>query len=322
MFEIEPAKLEDLTAFKFGNAANQEAGTGCTVIVALDGATAGVDVRGAAPATRETDLLKPDNTVQQIHAVVLSGGSAFGLAAATGGMEGLEEQGAGFELIGFRVPIVCGASVFDLLVGDGSVRPDAEMGKAALAAALAGEPFEHGNVGAGTGCTVSKLLGLENLVKSGLGIAAYRFGELIVGAVVAVNACGCVVDCDGTFIGSPVVDGERLSGIKAVIAAANAAAAQAPAEAPTNTTVGCIVTNAKLTKAQASRVATTTHDAYARAIVPVHTSNDGDAIFCMASGEVEADGDLVAALACEAMQSAIIDSVKSARSAYGIRAWQ
>ncbi|MCR5845162.1 MAG: P1 family peptidase [bacterium] len=322
MFDIEPAKLEDLAAFKFGNASNSEAGTGCTVILALDGATAGVDVRGAAPATRETDLLRPENTVQQIHAVVLSGGSAFGLAAATGVMEALEAEGIGFELIGFKVPIVCGASVFDLLVGDGSVRPDAAMGKVAVAAALAGEPFKHGNVGAGAGCTVSKLLGLEGLVKSGLGIAAYRFGDLIVGAIVAANACGCVVDRNGSFIASPTVNGERLTGMMAVAAAAQAAQSQQPSDAPTNTTIGCVVTNAKLSKPQASRVATTTHDAYARAIVPVHTSNDGDAIFCMASGEVEADSDLVAALACEAMQDAIIDSVKSAESAYGIPAWK
>lgn len=319
MAAFTPAEITDLKAFSIGNAQNTEAATGCTVILSLDGAVCGVDVRGGGPATRETDLLKPENTVEAVHAVVLSGGSAFGLAASTGVMEELEAQGVGFELLGMHVPIVCGACLFDLPVGRSDVRPDAAMGKAAVQAALAGETLTQGNVGAGCGCTVSKLRGMEHAWKSGLGYAAYRFGDIIVGAVVAVNACGNVNDRSGATIAGPTDEqGAMESGVESFKRATEEQLIQDQNAPCTNTTIGCIITNASITKAQAQKVASITHDAYARTISPVHTSNDGDTIFCMASKEVEAPYDLVAVMATEAMHDAIINGVTHAAPAYGL----
>ncbi len=319
MATFTPAEITDLDAFKIGNAQNTEAATGCTVILSLDGAVCGVDVRGGGPATRETDLLKPENMVEAIHAVVLSGGSAFGLAASTGVMEELEAHNIGFELLGMHVPIVCGACLFDLPVGISTIRPDAAMGKAAVQAALAEEPLEQGNIGAGTGCSVSKLRGMEHAWKSGLGYAAYRFEDVIVGAVVAVNACGNINDRSGATIAGPADTDHGLeNGIESFKRSVEEQMAQDQTAPCTNTTIGCIITNARITKAQAQKVASTTHDAYARCISPVHTSNDGDTIFCMSSAQVEAPYDLVAVMATEAMQDAIINGVTNAKPAYGL----
>lgn len=329
---LQPASLDELTAFRFGHAQDDQAGTGCTVIIAPEGAVASVDVRGGGPATRETDLLAPENMIQAIHAVTLSGGSAFGLSASTGVMLALEERGIGFELLGMRVPIVCGACLFDLAVGDGSVRPDAAMGKAAVEAAFAAQsssnrsgaaPIAMGNYGAGSGCSVAKMLGAEGAMKSGFGWAAYRHGDVVVGALVAVNALGCIYDRDGSLLagvrapsGSGASTPTMIDGVEAFL--------QGASDAPAlNTTIGCVVTNAALTKAQAKKVASIAHDAYARVISPVHTSNDGDAIFCMAAGTkdqpaVAASMDTVAVVAVEAMQDAIINGVRAAKSAFGL----
>ena len=324
--QLKSVGLEALPAFSFGNAQDESAGTGCTVIAALEGAVGGVDVRGGGPATRETDLLKPENMVQKVNAVVLSGGSAFGLAAATGVMEGLEARGIGFKVGPACVPIVVGADLFDLLIGSGTVRPDAAMGARALEAALAGEPFLQGNYGAGTGATVGKMsLAAGMPMKAGLGHAAVQLGSLVVGAVVAVNAAGCVTDGAGTTLaGVRAPDGTVLSGVDAFLAEKAVQMANAP-DAPweadgvvTNTTIGCVVTNAVLTKAQATKVASVTHDAYARTIYPVHTQGDGDAIFCLASGPVKAEQDLVSVMAVEAMQQAVVNAVVHAKSAYGL----
>ena len=319
MATFTPAKITDLNAFAIGNAQDFEAATGCTVILSLKGAVCGVDVRGGGPATRETDLLKPENMVEAVHAVVLSGGSAFGLAASTGVMEELEVQGVGFELLGMHVPIVCVACLFDLPVGKSTVRPDAAMGKEAVKAALSGQELLQGNIGAGCGCTVSKLRGIEHVWKSGLGYAAYCFGDVYVGAVVAVNACGNVNDRTGTTIAGPKdSNGIIETGVESFKKATEEQLIQAQNAPCTNTTIGCVITNARITKAQAQKVASTTHDAYARTISPVHTSNDGDTIFCMASAEVEAPYDLVAVMATEAMQDAIINGVTHAAPAYGL----
>ena len=282
------------------HATNAAAGTGCTVIVCPGGATGGVDVRGGAPATRETDLLRPEETVEVLHAVVLSGGSAFGLAASCGVAEELERRGLGLDVGVARVPIVSGACLFDL----------------ACAAALDGEsaPLPRGNVGAGTGCTVGKLAGPERAMKSGLGEDVERAGELICGAVAAVNACGDVRDPD---------TGEKIAG---VLDAAGSLAdttevllggyAKMPL-ARTNTTISCVVTNARLTKAQATKVAQMAADAYAHAICPTHTTNDGDTVFVMATGAVDAPVDVVGALATRALGRAIADGARNATSAYG-----
>ncbi|WP_139653377.1 P1 family peptidase [Raoultibacter phocaeensis] len=318
---FEQARLEDLTAFRFGHAHNAQAATGCTIIIAPQGAACGVDVRGGGPATRETDLLKPENMIEAVHAVVLSGGSAFGLEASSGVMDALAERGIGFAVECARVPIVVGACLFDLLVGE-QAHPDKAMGRAAVEAAFAGEPLSQGNVGAGTGATVGKLLGGERAMKSGFGYHVMRFGELVVGALVAVNALGNVRDEDGTWIaGCRADDGSVMDGGVAFEVAARAMTAQtaaASAEQPCpNTTIGVVVTNARLSKAQATKVSSTCHDAYARAIKPVHTSNDGDTVFSFASGEIEAPADLVAAMGTEAMQQAIYAAVSSAEPAYG-----
>lgn len=295
----------------------EAAGTGCTVIVCPEGCTGGVDVRGGAPATRETDLLRPEETVDVLHAVVLSGGSAYGLAASCGVAEELERRGYGLDVGVARVPIVSGACLFDLACGDAHVRPGVEEGRAACAAAFerAGEPLERGCVGAGCGCTVGKLAGPGRAMKSGLGEDVERAGELVCGAVSAVNACGDVVDPE---------TGERVAGMRTEDGSALASSvevllggfARMPLER-TNTTISCVVTNARLTKAQATKVAQMAADAYAHAISPTHTTNDGDTVFVMATGAVEAPVDVVGALAVRTLGRAIVDGARQATSAYG-----
>lgn len=323
-----PATKADLPAFGIGSAELASRGTGCTFVVAPEGAVCGVDVRGAAPATRETDLLRPENTVQQVQGVMLAGGSAFGLEAACGAMDELAARGTGFHLMDACVPIVPGACLFDLPVGQFAY-PRKEQGAEACVNALenlaSGEEPQQGNIGAGTGATVAKMLGPAHAVKSGLGWHAVAMGPVVVGALVAVNAAGCVYAPDGALLaGMRMDDDTMLDAASALPLAAQAAAdeaAGAAEEGPcANTTIGVVLTNAQLTKPQAHRLAVTTHDAYARSIKPVHTSHDGDCIFAMASGEVSADPDLLAMMACEAMQQAIANAITHATAAYGFAA--
>lgn len=322
---FQEASLADLPAFLCGHAQNEEAATGCTVVIAPEGATCGVDVRGGGPATRETDLLKPENMIEAVHAVVLSGGSAFGLAASTGVMEELAERGVGFPLEDARVPIVVGACLFDLLVGQ-NAHPDAAMGQAAARAAFerdATEPLAEGNVGAGCGASVGKLLGGDRAMKSGFGICGLTLGGVVAVALVAVNALGTVCNAEGTWIAGCRDEQDRvMAPLDAFVAMVQAAHPHdTPAAGPcANTTIGVVLTNARLTKAQATKVSSTVHDAYARAIKPVHTSNDGDTVFTFASGEVEVPPDFVAVLATEAMQGAIERAVLTAHGAYGLPA--
>ena len=311
-------KITDIKGFQVGQAENQKAGTGCTVILCRDGAVAGVDVRGGGPATRETDLLHPINMVQKIHAVMLSGGSAYGLDAASGAMQYLEEHGAGFDMQVAKVPIVCGASLFDLSVGDAHVRPDKEMGYAACVDAENDTVLE-GNHGAGTGASVGKLLGFEHAMKSGIGTSGIQVGDLQVAAIVAVNACGNVVDYETNELLAGVYDSHSGSVLKAqdVLFQQMDALRKLPEG---NTTIGCIVTNAKLDKAQCTKIAGIAHNGYARAIHPVHTMSDGDSIFVLSSGEVEVMADAVGMLATEMMAKAIKRAVLHAESAYGLPA--
>lgn len=315
---FQPATLADLPAFRCGHAQDVAAGTGCTVVVAPEGAVCGVDVRGGGPATRETDLLKPENMIEAVHAVVLAGGSAFGLAASEGVMDELASRGIGFPVGGARVPIVVGACLFDLLVGE-NAHPDAAMGREACAKAFAREPGEalaEGNVGAGCGATVGKLLGGERAMKAGFGMCGLRAGDVAAVALVAVNALGNVRDEAGTWIaGCRDDEGRVMDPLAAFAELADAAAGPCA-----NTTIGVVLTNARLTKAQATKASSVVHDAYARAIKPVHTSNDGDTVFTFASGEVAADYDLVAVLATEAMQAALVRAATQAESAYGLPA--
>ena len=309
-----------------------EGGTGCTVIICPKGATGGVDVRGGSPATRETDLLRPEETVQILNAVVLSGGSAYGLAASCGVAEELERQGIGLDVGMGVVPIVSSACLFDLPLGDFNVRPGIAEGAAATRLALSsrGVPLERGNVGAGTGATVGKMAGIERVMKSGLGEAVQTSGDLVCGAVSAVNALGNVVDPDtlepiaGTLSedGTHVVDETELileANEKSVFAKTSDEN-DAASRARTNTTISCVVTNARLTKPQACKVAQMSADAYAHAIRPTHTTSDGDSVFVMATGEVEAAPDVVGVLATRALELAIADAARSAKGAYGLKA--
>ncbi len=316
----EIASITQIPGIVAGHATNAEAGTGCTVIVCPAGATGAVDVRGGAPATRETDLLRPEETVQVLHAVVLSGGSAFGLAAAGGVADELERRGIGLDVMVAKVPIVSGACVFDLACGSASVRPDAAMGEAAVRAAFAhaGTPLARGNVGAGAGCTVGKVAGPARAMKSGLGACVRQgTGTLVCGAVAAVNAVGNVVDPQ---TGQPVAGVLSADGTRIITVEEAFAEAAAAMPLRTNTTVSCVVTNARLSKAQATKVAQMSADAYAHAIRPTHTTNDGDAIFVMATGEVEAEVDAVGMLATAALEGAIVDAARSAEGAFGLKA--
>ena len=296
-----------------------DAATGCTVIVCPAGATGGVDVRGGAPATRETDLLRPEEMVQVLHAVVLSGGSAYGLSASCGVAEELERRGIGLGVGVGVVPIVSGACLFDLAVGDPSNRPTSVDGIEATMEALdnPGRLLELGNVGAGTGCSVGKLAGPARAMKTGLGEAVLQAGSLVCGAVAAVNAVGNVVDpATGGFVAGVLSpDGTHVISVEEAFAEATAAM-----PLRTNTTISCVVTNARLTKAQATKVAQMSADAYAHAIRPTHTTNDGDSIFVMATGEVEAEVDAVGMLATAALEGAIIDAALSATGAHGLKA--
>lgn len=442
--------ISDIKGFRLGNAENRDGGTGCTVIISECGATAGVDVRGGSPATRETDLLRSENTVDKIHAVVLSGGSAYGLEASSGVMRELEDMNIGYPFGGVHVPVVCQASLFDLNVGDSKVRPDRSMGMRAVHNAYNGGTFQHGNFGAGTGASVGKYYGMNRAMKSGLGTFACSDGNIQVGAITAVNAFADVYDGNNNLIaGLLSADRKRIEGtirpLKNNVSAtsenaesfrlnqifkrktkiiekgtsdsvSNAAPApetvmecapEATSEAvpesileqnyletqvvkpddatsswgqsmnppmdraestesaeetftetadtteqeeeysidaaePTeeaqidesredssdgmgyditfNTTISCLITNAKLTKAQCNKLATILHDGYARAIKPVHSTVDGDAIFVMTTGEKEVNFDAFAALATDIMQFSIIDGVVAAQSAYGLPA--
>lgn len=389
--------ITDIKGFKLGNAENTDAATGCTVIVAEKGATAGVDVRGGGPATRETDLLRSENTIDKIHAVVISGGSAYGLEAGSGVMRELENMKIGHRISNCIVPIVCQASLFDLNVGQPDVRPDRTMGVKAVHNAFCGGEFHHGNYGAGTGASVGKFYGMNRAMKTGLGTFACSDGEIEVGAITAVNAFADVYDGRNHVIaGLLSADGKRIDGtirpLKNCVAAESSynmkskmepffnkhkeetasesepteAVRVEPAPAETvepaepknvpevldapetaeviqepvpeevpavneesedmgygitfNTTISCLITNAKLTKAQCNKLASILHDGYARAIKPVHSTMDGDTIFVMTTGEKDVNFDAFAAMATDIVQYSVIDGAISAESAYGLPA--
>ena len=422
--------ISDIEGFRLGNAENKEKGTGCTVIVCEDGAVGGVDVRGGGPATRETDLLRSENTVNAVNAVVLSGGSAFGLEAASGVMRELADRKIGFDVgEGIVVPIVCGASLFDLAVGDHNAFPDVGMGMQAVRNAYVEGGFSRGNHGAGTGATVGKILGHDRAMKTGLGTFACGDGFIEVGAIAAVNAVGDVYNGAGNIIaGLRSEDGESIYGtiktLKSMVhentvtvdesttfidraevdqaisfsdteaaedidtaednvvsfadledeakaadevqvyeaedaaettdveaAAEELAESEPESESETdaepdeqqdtaeeeepkreltseemgydiafNTTISCLITNADLTKSQANKLASILHDAYARAIKPVHGTLDGDTVFVLASGKQKVNFDAFAALATDVMQYAIIDGAMSAEGEYGLPA--
>lgn len=315
---MEKIEITEIEGVKIGHAQNIEGATGCTVILCENGGIAGVDVRGGAPASRETELLKSENTVEKVHGILLSGGSAYGLDAAAGMMQYLEEKGKGFHVKVGVVPIVCGAALFDLIVGDSKCRPDKEMG---YEACLNSEKKEvgEGNIGAGTGASIGKITGVERAMKGGVGIYAIQLGKLKVGAIVAVNALGDIVDVDTNKIIAGLLNKEK-NGL------ANTEEEMYSQYENTeknifsgNTTIGCIITNAKLTKSQMNKLASISHNAYAKAISPVHTTVDGDTIFTLTTGEVNTMPDVVGALATRVMGKAINRAVLKAKSAYNLK---
>lgn len=324
---LTPIPIHEVAGFSFGHWTDLSAATGCTAVVCPTGAVGGVDVRGGAPASRETDLLRPEETVDAVHAVMLSGGSMYGLEAASGAARELERRGIGLPVGPALAPIVCSACLFDLLIGSADVRPDVDAGAAAVATALdgSGTPLAEGSVGAGTGATVGKLLGPERAMKGGLGARAFALGSLQVGAIAAVNACGNVVDpvtqrpiagVRGGEDGIQILDMEE-----AMLAMAGQVAMPLDQQPRSNTTISCIVTNAKLTKAQATKVAQMAADAYAHAIRPTHTTNDGDTVFALASGEGgEWPLDLIGLVATRALEAAIAAGCREAIPLCGIPA--
>lgn len=307
-----PGALTDVAPLKVGHFTDSRRPTGCSIVLCEAGATCGVDVRGAAPGTRETDLLRPDNLVEQVHAVLLAGGSAFGLDAASGVMRWLEEAGHGFPVGPARVPIVPAAVLFDLLVGDHRIRPDADAGHAACVAARRTAPAQ-GNVGAGAGATLGKLYGVAHAMKGGIGTASLRAGPFTVGALVAVNALGDVRDPHSARLlaGSRRADGSGLRDAAACLAAGELPAG---ALAGMATTIGVVATDAVLTKAQANKLATMAHDGLARSISPVHTMTDGDTLFALATGSVPGRADLtvLGALAAEVTARAVVNAICAA----------
>jgi L-aminopeptidase/D-esterase-like protein len=309
--------IVDVPGLRVGHFTSAERLTGCSVVLAPDGAVGAVDVRGAAPGTRETDLLDPANLVDKVHAVLLSGGSAFGLDAATGVVRWLEEQGIGFETGYGRVPIVPAAVLFDLPVvreGDNpTARPNAEAGYAACEAASTA-PAAAGNVGAGAGACVGKLFGLDRCMKGGIGNASVRVGPWVVGALVACNAVGDVIDpATGQILaGARTVDGQNLLDTQRAFLQGERGNRPLPG---TNTTIGVVATNATLSKAQAKRMAMSAHDGLARSIRPAHTTLDGDTLFALATGTETSTPDLMllTMMAAEATALATVDAIRQAR---------
>jgi L-aminopeptidase/D-esterase-like protein len=317
--------LTDIPRIRVGHQSNLAAATGCTVVICPPGTVGGVDVRGGAPGTRETDLLHPLNHVETVSAVVLSGGSAYGLATADGVMRYLAERGEGYKTAtGFLVPIVPAAILFDLAFGTPGVYPDAAMGYAAAAAANP-EPVTQGTVGAGTGAVCGAILGKEFATKGGIGSASIEIlPGLVVAALVAVNAVGDVLDENGKIIAGVRQPPEGNSFMGMLNAMRQFFASPPAPSAPDvreNTVIGVVATNAKLSKAHVNRVAQMAHDGIARAVNPSHTMYDGDTIFSLATGQVEADTTLVGAFAAEAMAQAIRNAIRSATTLHGIRAW-
>ncbi len=309
--------ITDIEGLLVGHFTLRERPTGCTVILAETAFTAGVDVRGGSPGTRETDLLRPENTVEKVNAIVLSGGSAFGLDTATGVSQYLEELGRGYEVRGTKVPIVCGAILLDLALGDAKIRPDARAGYQAAKAASR-DPVPEGNVGAGAGCTVGKMFGLERAMKTGLGSwAMSRPNGLKIGAVVAVNCAGDVVDpLRGKILAGARKD-DRSGFLDALQQLRQGYQPGSPFRH--NTVIGVVATNAILTKTQCSKMAQMAQDALARCIYPSHTPWDGDTIFALATGEWGRsagpdDVGIIGALAADVMATAILRSVQQAES--------
>jgi L-aminopeptidase/D-esterase-like protein len=316
--------ITDVTGLAVGHFTHPQRATGCTVVLCPRGAVAGVDVRGGSPGTRETDLLRPQNTVDHVHALLLSGGSAFGLDAAGGVMRWLEEHGHGFAVGAVRVPIVPAAVIFDLWHGDAQIRPDMAAGHAACAAAST-QPPAQGSVGAGAGATVGKLFGIERAMAGGVGTASVRIGGVTVAALVVVNATGDVID---PATGEPIAGARKSATSRQLFHTTQALLrGEVPArlQAGAATTIGVVATDAALDKAQCTQLASMAHDGLARSISPIHTPFDGDTMFALATGAsafatgaaTTASLGLLGVLAAEVTARAVLRAVEHARSRTG-----
>lgn len=311
-------KITDIENIKIGNAQNIEKGSGCTVIVCEKGASCGVEISGGGPASRETFLLNPMAAAEKINAVLLSGGSAFGLDAAGGVMQYLEENDIGFDTGITKVPLVCASSIFDLVVGDMRFRPDKEMGYEAAKNALEKSNYTDGNFGAGTGATVGKFLGTQYMMKSGIGSYAVSLGDLKVGAVVCVNALGDVFENGKIIAGMLSCDKKSFADTAKTMYESNEVRENL---FTSNTTIACVITNAAFDKSKMNKIAKMAHNAYALSIKPVNTTADGDSVYAMSAGDVNADINVVGMLAADVLEKAIVCAVKSAKSAYGLIAY-
>ena len=308
------SSITQVAGIEVGHYTDARRPTGCTVVLARGSAVAGVDVRGAAPGTRETDLLAPSNVVERVHGVLLSGGSAWGLDAAGGVMRWLDERGIGMQVGPVRLPIVPGAVLFDLPLGDATIRPDAAAGYAACEAASRRAPAD-GNVGAGAGAAVGKIFGIRRAMKGGIGSASVTVDGVTVGAIVACNALGDVVDPETGHViaGARGDDGRTLLDTRRALLRGMA---PQPMLAGANTTIGVIATDAILTKVQAGRLATMGHDGLARAINPIHTLSDGDALFTLGTGESGKTLGMMTlgTMAAEVCALAVVRAIRAARS--------
>ncbi len=315
--DLKEISVLDIGPLRIGQVENREAATGMTVLILEEGMRAGLDVRGGGPASRDSQILNPLMAAQQIHSVVLSGGSAFGLGAANGVMKFLEEKDIGFDTGVAKVPLVVQSDIFDLSVGQANVRPDAEMGYAAAKAAFESPNYRDGNYGAGCGASVGKAGGMETAMKTGVGSYAVQIGDLKLGAIVVLNALGDIYDWK---------NGRQIAGLLSEDKSELASTMQTMCRSievidnkfTGNTTIAVIITNAHFEKAQLCKIAGMGHDGYARSINPVHTSADGDSIYAVSVGEVAADQDLVGALGAQVLSEAIVRAVTSADSAYGL----
>ena len=311
--------INDIEGIKIGHAHNKEALTGCSVMIFENGATAGVDIRGGAPGSRETALLKADKMVEKIHAIMLSGGSAYGLDAASGVMKYLEENDIGFDVGVAKVPIVSSAILFDLDIGSSKIRPNLNMGYEACVNA-SNKEFANGNIGAGMGATVGKLAGSTYKMKGGLGSAAYKVGELKLGAMVAVNCLGDVIDPKSQKIIAGAFDYNSNSFLNSenIMLSFD----EDKNLFPSNTSLAIVVTNGKMIKVDANKIATKAHNAYAQTMSPAHTEYDGDTIFAVSTDEVEVDIDILNVLAVKALKEAVINAIKYAGSVNGVLSYK
>ncbi len=290
-------KFMDIGGFRIGHAQDEIGGTGCTVFLPDGCAVAGVDIRGGGPASREVHLLDSAMAAEGIHGILLSGGSAFGLDAAGGVMQYLEERNIGFDVGITKVPLVCQSCLFDLMVGDMKIRPDQQMGYEACQNASYDEPAQ-GNVGAGIGCTINKVNGIKDAKKAGIGTYAVQVGNVKIGALVALNALGTIrtKDDDLSILGDNLFTG--------------------------NTTLGIVVTNCKFSKSEMNKIASMAHNGYARAISPIHTTADGDSIYAVSTGDETCDINTIGTLAAYVIEQAIYRSVETSESAYGFDKWK